>query len=458
MPLLPGARRRARVPEAPFGTVQPSGPAAAATENPVEAVVPYSLRIAAGVAWRVVIVAVAAWGLFKVIAATTTIIIPVSVAILFTALLMPLMVLLNHKAHLQRHFAAAVTLLIGIVVVIGALSLAGGQLVSGIADLSDQMNAAVNQIQNWLSTGPLKLGTEQINQFITQGRQWLTDHSSTLTSGALSVGSSAGEFFAGTIIMLITLFFFLAEGDSIWAWFVRLLPRQTQVPIHEAFRRGWVSLGSYVKTQVLVAFIDASGIALGAALLGLPLVIPLMLIVFFASAVPLVGAVLSGALAVLLGLVVKGPTAALIMLGVVLLVQQVEGHLLQPLLMGKAVSLHPLAVLLGVAGFSFLLGIVGALFAVPIMAVTNTVWLYLKGHDKFPMLAKGQSALTSSARKLAAEDVDSPDEGQSAARSEHKQVGGVSPTELHEQEQTDESRREDRVEEKAEQAPRDSSH
>jgi predicted PurR-regulated permease PerM len=167
-----------------------------------------------------------------------------------------------------------------------------------------------------------------------------------------------------------------------------MLPRPAQEPTHEAFRRGWVSLGHYARTQVLVAGVDAVGIGLGALVLRLPFVLPLTLLVFLSSFVPIVGAVFSGAVAVLIALVTKGPTVALVMLGIVVLVQQVETHVLQPFLMGRAVALHPLAVIAAVAIGSFLLGIVGALFAVPVLAVANTVIRYYVGHGADPDLAR----------------------------------------------------------------------
>ncbi len=411
-----------------------------ATRPDAQEAVPYGLRIAAGVAWRVIVLAILAWGLGHVLAATRTVGIPVAVGLLLTALTMPVMVLLNHRLGLGRHLASAITTLGGLTLVIGLLALAGNQLVSGFADLRGQISEGIAQIQDWLANGPFELGSEQINQAITSAQQWVSANSSTLTSGAVSAGTTASEFLVGTIIALIVMFFFLAEGDSMWSWFVRLLPKDIQEPVHQGFRRGWVSLGSYVKTQMLVAFIDAFFISLGALIIGLPLVIPLALIIFFASAVPIVGAVVSGALAVVLALVVKGPVYALIMLGIVLAVQQIESHLLQPLLMGKAVSLHPLAVLLGVAVFSFLFGIVGALFAVPVMAVTNTVILYWTGHDKFPMLSEGHSALDHSPKDLVADD-DATDEDDGEGGEDHAKVGSVSPQSQRAQEHNDDAER-----------------
>ncbi len=154
----------------------------------------------------------------------------------------------------------------------------------------------------------------------------------------------------------------------------------------QAGRRGLVTLSGSTRTQILVALVDAVAIGIGAAFLQVPLAVPLATLVFIGSFIPIVGAIATGAVAVLVALVAQGPVVALIMLGVVLLVQQIEGHVLQPFLMGHAVSLHPVAVLLAVAAGSMAAGIVGALFAVPIAAVLNTVVLYLHGHDKFPQL------------------------------------------------------------------------
>lgn len=413
-------------------------PAASASAKPdAQEAVPYGLRIAAGVAWRVIVLAILAWGLGHVLAATRTVGIPVAVGLLLTALTMPVMVLFNHRLGLGRHLSAAITTLGGLTLVVGLLGLAGNQLVVGFADLRGQITAGIAQIQDWLANGPFEVGSEQVNAAITSAQQWVSANSSTLTSGAVSAGATASEFLVGSIIALIVMFFFLAEGDSMWAWLVRLLPHDVQEPVHQGFRRGWVSLGSYVKTQMLVAFIDAFFIALGALILGLPLIIPLALIIFFASAVPIVGAVVSGALAVVLALVVKGPVYALIMLGIVLAVQQIESQILQPLLMGKAVSLHPLAVLLGVAVFSFLFGIVGALFAVPVMAVTNTVILYWTGHDKFPMLTQGRSALDRSPKDLVSDEKDDDDAGDGA---DHAKIGTVSPQVQRAQEAGDDAK------------------
>lgn len=391
--------------------------------------IPYELHVAAGYAWRLLIIGVALWAMCKVLAATTAVVVPLAVAILLASLLMPLMVLLNHRCRVQRHASAALTVVVFLCVVIGLLSLAGSQLVTEVGKLIDQANLGVNQITTWLEQSPLHLGDEQISQYIDSARHWITENGKSLSNGAMRASGTATEFLAGTLIALISTFFFLAEGDRIWAWFVSLLPGVMRSPVHEGFRRGFVTLGSYAKTQCIVAAVDAVFITLGAGVLGLPLLAPMGLIIFFGSFIPIIGAFLSGALAVLVALVVKGPFTALLMLGVILVVQQVEGHVLQPVLMSKAVALHPLAVILGVGLGSFLLGIVGALFAVPFLAVMNTVVLYWAGHDMFPGLTRGKSVVGSSTKELSGEEEDpvATAQAEAAEKKRTRRIGDVSP-------------------------------
>ncbi|MBX7558234.1 AI-2E family transporter, partial [Streptomyces sp. tea 10] len=165
-----------------------------------------------------------------------------------------------------------------------------------------------------------------------------------ILSGAMTFGSTATNIVTGTIIMLFVLLFFLLDGENIWLFLVKLFPRRARPAVNGAGRKGWISLAQYVRIQVFVAFVDAVGIGLGAFLLGVPLALPIGVLVFLASFIPIVGAVVTGAVAVLVALVAIGPGIALAMLGVVLLVQQVESNVLQPLVMGKAVALHPVAV------------------------------------------------------------------------------------------------------------------
>jgi predicted PurR-regulated permease PerM len=243
---------------------------------------------------------------------------------------------------------------------------------------------AYNQFRDWLETSPLQLDDTEIDAYIAQAFEAIQRDSQALISGALSVGSTAGHVLAGLLLTLFATLFILIDGKGIWAWIVRLFPRTARPALDGSGHAGWVTLKTFVKVQIFVAAVDAIGIGVGAWILGLvfggfPLVIPIAIAVFLGSFIPVVGAVLTGAIAVFIALVYLGPLPALIMVGVVLLVQQVEGHVLQPLVMGSAVKVHPLAVVFAVAAGSFLAGIPGALFAVPVIAVANVMVKYIAG-------------------------------------------------------------------------------
>lgn len=345
-----------------------------------------SMRAAAAWSWRFLLIAAATAALLWIIGFFQVIVVSVAVALLLTVLLAPVARFLHSRARFPRGLAAITSVLLLLAVVTGLVTVAGRSIASGFGDLYDQASQGVDEALDWLSSGPLALSTDQLDDLVQQGRDQISSNADSLVSGALSVTTTVGHVAAGSLITLFCTFFFLLDGRTIWAWLVGLLPVPVRERVHQAGRRGIVTLSGYTRTQILVALVDATGIGIGAAILGVPLALPLATLVFVGSFIPIVGAVATGAVAVLVALVSQGPVVALIMLGVVLLVQQIEGHVLQPFLMGHAVSLHPVAVLLVVAAGSLAAGIVGALFAVPIAAVLNTVVLYLHGHDKFPQL------------------------------------------------------------------------
>ena len=283
--------------------------------------------------------------------------------------------------------AVAITVLGFIGLIAGALALVGRQLASGFRELWSEALTGVQQVQDWLAEGPLHLTAAQIDQYIKEATAALQNNSSSILSGALSFGSTAGHFAAGLVLALFILIFFLLEGEPDLGLPGPAAARGRHAPPPTApGRAGWTSMVSYARIQMFVAFVDAVGIGVGAAIIGVPLALPLGVLVFIGSFIPVVGALVTGAIAVLLALVANGPVNALIMLGIVLLVQQLESHILQPLVMGKAVALHPVAVILSVAAGSYLAGIPGALFSVPILAVANSAIRYIAGrtweHDE----------------------------------------------------------------------------
>ncbi|AOT03796.1 AI-2E family transporter [Arthrobacter sp. U41] len=370
-----------------------SAPVRMVTEREIDQDIPYGVRIAASWSWRLGLIILMAGALVWLLSRVSFLLIPVLVAALLAGLLAPVKNWLG-RSGVPTGLAVAMTVL-GFIGAIGAaLALVGRQLVAGFAELWSEALAGIQKIQAWLAEGPLHLTAAQIDQYLKEGTEALQNNSSSILSGALSFGSTAGHFAAGMILALFILIFFLLEGGRIWSFLVRLLPRKARAAAHGAGSKGWESMVSYARVQMFVAFVDAVGIGAGAAILGVPLALPLGVLVFLGSFIPIVGALVTGAVAVLLALVANGWVNALIMLGVVLLVQQLESHILQPLIMGKAVKLHPVAVILAVAAGSYLAGIPGALFSVPILAVANSSIRYIAGrtweHESAPAFAGQQ--------------------------------------------------------------------
>jgi len=344
------------------------------------------IRSAAAWSWRLLMIAAAIAALLWLLGTLKTIVVPVAVALLLTVLLRPVRLALE-KAGVRRGFATAISI-VGLIALVAALvTLAGRSIVGGFQDLRKQAVAGFAEFTRWLAQGPLGIDSSQLEDYATQIReQFAGPAGSSLVTGALGAATTVGHVLVGALIAIFCTIFFLHDGRTIWTWLVNLLPVRAREKVHQAGRRGFVTLSAYVRTQILVAAVDALGIGIGAAFFVPSLALPLGILVFVGSFVPIIGAIVTGSVAVAVVLVANGWVAALIMLGIVLLVQQVEGHVLQPFLMGHAVSLHPVAVVLVVAAGSLAAGIVGALFAVPLAAVLNTVMLYLHGHDKFPEL------------------------------------------------------------------------
>lgn len=373
-----------------------------------ERAVPESVRAAAAWSWRVLLIVAVIGVVVLLLAVSKVLWVPVVVALLLTVLLTPLVNVLQNRLRFPRGAAAATAVVLLLAVVVGLVTVAGRQIVTGFGDLWEQTQAGFTELLDSLADGPLELDRDQLDDYLSQAGDQLSANSSALVSGAVSASVTVGHVLAGALVALFTTLFFLKDGALIWAWLVRLLPAGSRMRVHEAGRRGLVTLTAFTRTQILVALIDAVGIGLGAVILGLPLAVPLAVLVFLASFIPFVGAIATGAIAVLVALVDQGPTTALIMLGIVLLVQQIESHVLQPLLLGHAVSLHPVAVLLSVTAGSLAAGIVGALFAVPFVATLNTVLLHLHGRDKFPQLGADPEGLHRWLRHLDGEPVETP--------------------------------------------------
>ncbi|WP_348774386.1 AI-2E family transporter [Micromonospora sp. WMMD998] len=358
----------------PAATVVGAEPPAAMHNSTVsrdDTEVPHALRIAAAWCWRLIVIGIVTWALLRIVGTISIVIIPLTVALLLSALLAPAVGWLL-KARFPRSLATGVVLVGGLAAVVGTLTLVVNEFIQGVPELSEKSSQGVRQIQDWLKTGPLHLSDSQLTRYIDEAQNWINGNTERFTSGALSTAATLAEVLTGTVLVLFATFFFLRDGNNIWRFLVRLLPVAARWKVDDAGRASWATLGAYVRATVLVAFIDAVGIGIFLVIFDIPFAFPLAALVFLGAFIPIVGAFLSGVVAVLVALVDSGPGIALVILGAVVGVQQVEGHVLQPLIMGRAVAIHPLAVIIGIAAGVVLAGIAGALVAVPLIAVLNT--------------------------------------------------------------------------------------
>jgi predicted PurR-regulated permease PerM len=359
----------------------------------IDRAVPRGLRLAASWSWRVILVALMIYGLGRVAGYLSEVVIPVAVAILLAAMLSPVSNRLRSWG-MHRGPATAVTVLGGIALIVGALTLITTQIASQAAELStnvvtgfDNLLAALQNSR--LPFSPTFFSSDQWGERI---QTFLTESQSTIAGYAAEIGARVGHFLAGLAITLFSLFYFLYDGRGIFTFLLRAFPQESRARVDHAASNGWRALSGYVRATILVALSDAVGVLIGALILGVPVAPALAALVFIGAFVPLVGAFVSGFVAVVVALVALGWIKALLMLVVIILVMQVEGHILQPFLLGRAVKVHPLAVLLAIAVGIIVAGIVGALLAVPLLAFLKSFVQYLHGHP-IPTTSEGRRRL-----------------------------------------------------------------
>jgi putative heme transporter len=333
--------------------------------------VPHGLRIAAAWAWRILLLVLAGAAVLWVMAKIELVVVPLVISLLLSALLSPLVGILRRWG-VPRSLATVLVVIGGIAAVAGVLTAVINEFVAGAPQLRENAAEGISAIQVWLRDGPLNLSQKQLDDVLNGVRGWLGENQQTVTSTAVTTANTLFHALAGIFLVLFATFFFLRDGRRISRFLIGLFPGTVRDRLASASDVSWSTLVSYVRATVLVAFIDAVGIGLALVILKVPFALPLAALVFLGAFIPIVGATLSGAVAVLVALVERNVVIALILLAAVILVQQLEGHVLQPLIMGRAVAIHPLAVIVAIAAGIVLGGIFGALIAVPIVAVLNT--------------------------------------------------------------------------------------
>ncbi|OHV05961.1 AI-2E family transporter [Mycobacterium talmoniae] len=337
---------------------------------PEDAAVHPLVRKAAAWSWRLLILLATAVAVGWLVKRLEVIFVPVALALMLSALLLPGVDWLD-RHRVNRGLAVFLLMLSGLAIIAGVLAFVVSQFIEGLPALVEQVTQLINSSRKWLVEGPLHLSRDQVNNIGNTVTEMLQRNQAKLTHGALSTAATITEIITGAFVVLFTVIFFLYGGRNIWQFLVKIFPSQVRGRVHAAGIAGFQSLIGYVRATFLVALVDAAGVGTGLAILSVPLALPLASLVFLGAFIPLVGAVVSGFLAVIVALIAKGWIYALITLGVIIGVNQLEAHVLQPLVMGRAVSIHPLAVVLGISTGGVLAGIVGALLAVPTIAFAD---------------------------------------------------------------------------------------
>ena len=356
--------------DAPMG-LPPSSVRAKTQRAPADDAVQYGLRVATAYAWRLIVLGVAVYLVFFVLARLTLVAVAVFVGLVISALLLPLVDLLARA--LPRGLAVALALLLTIVALGGVFTFIANSVGGQSATLSAQFTHGLSDIERSLTGAPFHLPAVDLPHLSQQLRDWVTHNSGSLAGQALSGAGVAVEALTGFVLAVFCSVFFLTSGGQIWTW----LLTQTGGDRRRwdgAARAGWATFAGYTRGIVTIAATNAVLVCAALLILRVPLALPLALLTFFAAFIPLIGAPIALGVATLVALAARGPLIALVVLGLIVIIGQIEGHLLHPMVMSRAVNLHPLAVALSVASGTLLAGVIGAVVAVPMVAVTWTVW------------------------------------------------------------------------------------
>lgn len=339
---------------------------------PERSSVPPGVRAASEWSWRLLTVIALAGVVVYLVVVFQEIVVPLLVALLVSALLQPTVsTLIRHRW--PKWVAITVCLVAFGAILAGLITLVVWQVRVGLPQLEHESVAAYNRARDALRQPPWNVTDAEFAGYVRSAGAFAQKDSGALVGGVLKVGTTTEHLLAGWLIAIFATIFMLIDGGGIWRWVTRLFPVGGRPAIRAAGDAGWRTLTSFVRVQILVAVVNGVGIGLVAFFLGLPLAIPIGVIVLLASFIPVIGAIVSGIIAVVIALVFGGPIQAVVMLAGVLLVHLLEAHVMQPLLVGGAVKVHPLAVVVGVAAGSGIAGVPGALFAVPLIAVANAM-------------------------------------------------------------------------------------
>jgi predicted PurR-regulated permease PerM len=366
----------------PTSSVSASAEAAlAATKTPgpppAQTVLPRWLVTGGAWSWRLIALGIVGYFLLKFILRIEVVVLPILASLVFTALLRPLMMFFERRG-LSRLLSTWVAFLIALLVVLGIGTLVVYRSTVEWHTLVKDLSATSEKVRHWLSTGPLHLKNQDLTDLQKKAIAQLNQHRGAIVTTVVSGASVAVEFFAGIVLTAFITFFFLYDGERIWRFVTSPFRSRTAERVDRAALAAWTTLSGYIRGSVLIATFHGLVMGITLSILGVPLVAPLTLLVFITSFVPLVGVLVGGGLAVSVTMGTQGITPGLILLGVLIVEHQAEGHFLQPIIMGRSVSLHPLAIALALTVGSILEGVVGAIVAVPLVATLHAAWPHLR--------------------------------------------------------------------------------
>jgi predicted PurR-regulated permease PerM len=340
--------------------------------------VPRALQRAAAWSWRLLVIGLLIYVAFRVASALSLVVLPCIAALLLTALLQPLTARLR-RAGLPSLAATWCTVLAAIIILAGISILAANRVSADYPRLQTEVRHTAHEVQTSLAGAPFHVNSVRLQEYYNDLVHFLSQHKSLIAGTVVTGGKIVLELLTGLVLMIFITFFLLKDGERIWAWLIKGLRPEPRQRADKAGAAAWAALVNYVRGTTAVAAIHAVFIGLALWLLGVPLLVPLIILVFVAAYVPLIGILVAGALAILVTLGTKGWIAAVILLGVFLLENQIESHLLQPLVVGRIVRLHPLAIILVLAVGGIVAGIAGAIVAVPAAAAISYAWPHLRG-------------------------------------------------------------------------------
>lgn len=341
---------------------------------------PQWLKTAAGYSWRILVVGAIVYILAVVAGMLQFVFVALFGAIVMTAVLRPMVDFLSKI--LPRWLALIIAFIGATLTVLGLLVFIGVSIASQAQELGQKFTEGITEIGSWLEKGPIPISGDDITEALRSARDWIFDNRGDILNQALNSAGAVAQTFVGLALAVFCAIFFIHSGKSMWGWFLSQLPRRVRDRWEIGGEAAWDTFAGYTRGIFIISATNGFFAAIALWILQVPLALPLGLLVFIGTFIPLIGSPVAMAIATVVALAARGPIIALVSMGLIILIGQLEGNVLQPLVMGKQVSLHPVVVAVVVAAGTILAGVVGAIVAVPIVAVIWAVYSRLRSSDE----------------------------------------------------------------------------